>query len=198
MLMASMRDWSRHFRQCYTYLLPGRFIEVFEDVSWAIRWFQLSQEYLASVGIQWDGALGFPEQLMAVGFRLVRDMPVIMELYPDIGDPVEERERVAALHMRDMCDMTSNMGVIILVREYFCYFCALHSFVLETSVIKVRPVANLARGLNPSAGMFSLLRSLSQARNERSREMGTQKLILARISIEFYCLLLEMPYQSWV
>jgi hypothetical protein len=28
-------------------------------------------------------------------------MPVIMKLYPDIGDPVEGRERVAALDMRD-------------------------------------------------------------------------------------------------
>ncbi|MCJ1435582.1 hypothetical protein MMC27_004956 [Xylographa pallens] len=122
MLMAGVRNWPRLFQQCYKYLSPGGFLEVFEglfelraedgsgpDDSPGIRWFVLGAKYLTDNGMKWDRARDLIEQLRDAGFNIVEDMPKMMKLYPDTADPEADRKRISTQYLNDMNDIVKNM-----------------------------------------------------------------------------------------
>ncbi|KAL8831340.1 MAG: hypothetical protein Q9170_005333 [Blastenia crenularia] len=122
MLMAGINDWQGLFRRCYDRLRPGGYFEVFEglmemkaedgagpEISPAIRWFQLAQQYLGTVGLRWNVALDLPDYLRKAGFTMVQDTPVKMRLSPGVRIPENEKEPLADQYLRNMCDMVENM-----------------------------------------------------------------------------------------
>ncbi|MCJ1417262.1 hypothetical protein MMC32_003604 [Xylographa parallela] len=122
MLMAGVRNWPRLFQQCYKYLSPGGYLEVFEGLfelraedgsgpedSPGIRWFVLGAKYLTDNGMKWDRARDLLGQLRDAGFNIVEDMPKMMKLYPDTADPEADRERISTQYLNDMNDIVKNM-----------------------------------------------------------------------------------------
>ena len=80
------------------------------EMSPAIHWFQLAQHYLSSVGLRWDITLDLPGYLREAGFIILQDVPIKMQLWPDVCHPEDQREAVAEQYLRDMCDMVENMA----------------------------------------------------------------------------------------
>ena len=108
MLIAAIQDWPQLLRRCYNHLSPGGYLEIFEgtfemrtgnndisEPSSAVQWFDLVKQYMSDVGMQWDAALGLPEQIQDAGFDLVADKVRKMTLYPDEADPEETRDWIA-------------------------------------------------------------------------------------------------------
>lgn len=122
MLMIAVKDWPTLLQRMFANLNPGGQLEVFDGLmhltaedgstaanSSAIRWFELSKEYLAKHNIAWDLSASLPEQMADAGFEIVESETLKMRLSSEPRDPEADRDWVGAHYRQDIADIVHGM-----------------------------------------------------------------------------------------